>query len=141
MTQLHPCQRSPNRNTTRGLPGMALPSRSSQPCKLPLRSTCRGCRTAELPRGRRWYNGSWGGNVGGQRACSPWVSLPSLSTRSPRRHSRAPPLDRPGPLGHLRHHRSWGESSAEQTPAQVFPGPALRPLALDNGVLNEPRET
>lgn len=33
---------------------------------------------------------------------------------------------------------SRGESSAEQTPAQVFPGPVLRPLPLDNGALNKP---
>lgn len=65
------------------------------------------------------------------------MALPSLSTGSPRKYSGAQPLDRPRASEIPETLSRWGESSAEQAPAQVFPGPVLRPLPLDNGTLNE----
>lgn len=58
-----------------------------------------------------------------------WVPHESFQCSAP---GRAWASEIPEPLP------SWGESSAEQTPAQVFPGPVLGPLLLDNDALNEP---
>lgn len=102
---VQPCQRSSNRNTRRGLPGMALHSPSFQLLlQAPIQEqVAEGTSLQSFPEEDSGTMVVGVGMEGGQLAYLSWVSMQTLSTRSLKKHSSAQSPNRPGPLRYLRH--------------------------------------